>query len=314
MKNKRSNKNSKIKSFLFFLLLAIVFWGLTKLSRQYTSAAMAKIEYVHIPDGIEVDDNNPKVISFEMTANGFAFLMYKLTEPSLKIDIGSFYTEGDEKITIREEQLILLLTAGMKKNLSISALSKNELSITLSKIVSRTVPIIGNTNFTFKEGYGTRDSLKLQPDSIRVFGPSSIVNKINAINTKLISKADIEDDISITVPLVLPDNKKISLEANEVLLELKVTEFTQMQLAVPIEVVNVPSDLTVKIIPEVTQISFIISVDDFNTISATDFKLICDYSERDTSNNSMRPKLIRQPKYISKVEFLDRSIDFLIFK
>lgn len=314
MKNKRSNKNSKIKSFLFFLLLAIVFWGLTKLSRQYTSAAKARIDYVHIPDGIEVDDANPRVISFEMTANGFDFLMYKLTEPSLKIDIGSFYTEGDEKISIGKEQLLLLLTAGLKKNLSISAISKNELSITLSKIVSRKVPIIGNTNFTFKEGYGTRDSLQLQPDSIRVFGPSSIVNKINAINTKLISKVDIEDDISIIVPLVLPDNKKVSLEANEVLLELKVTEFTQMQLAVPIEVLNVPSDLTVKIIPEVTQISFIISVEDFNTISVTDFRLVCDYNERDASNNSMSPKLIRQPKYVSKVEFVDRSIDFLIFK
>ena len=314
MQNRRSNKNSKIKSFLFFLLLAILFWGLTKLSKQYTSAAKVQIEYTNIPEGIEVDDINPTMISFDLTANGFEFLMYKITEPRLLIDISSFYNQESDRITINREQLILLLTTTLKKNYSISNISRNQLTITLSKIVSKKVPVIAKTSFSFKDGYGTRDSLRLNPDSIRVSGPSSIINNIDAVFTKMISRSNIDQDISISVPLVKPENKKVSLQLNEVLVQLNVTEFSQMQLAVPVEVINVPTELTVKIIPEVVRISFIVSVEEFNKIKAADFKLICDYNERDISNNSMKPILVTKPKHISQVEFLDRSIDFLIFK
>jgi hypothetical protein len=314
MKIKKSNKNSKIKSFLFFLLLAIVFWGLTKLSRQYTSSTGVNIEYTHLPEGIVVADTTSKMLTFEMTANGYEFLMHKLSEPSLKIDVGSYYVEGDERITIRKEQLLQLLQGELKKNVSISSLSKNELLIILNKIISKKVPIIGKTNFSFKEGYGTLDSLHLKPDSIKISGPSSIVQKVNAVYTKLITKKNIDADINMSASLELPDNKKVTLAAKEINITLNVTEFSQMQLAVPIEVVNVPNNLTVKIIPEIVRISFIVSVDDFNLITAKDFKLVCDYSERNTSNNSMSPKLIRKPNQVRNVEFLDRSIDFLIFK
>jgi hypothetical protein len=314
MKNRRSNKNSKVKTFLFFLLLAILFWGLTKLSRDYTSSAKVQIEYTNIPEGIEVDENNPRLISFDLTANGYEFLMYKLAEPKLKIDVNSLYSEGTDKISIRKEQLHLLLATTLKKSYSISNISKNELEISLSKIVSKRVPVIGKTNFTYKEGYGTKDSLVVKPDSVKISGPSYLLKDIGAVFTKTISKTNIDQDISMLVPLLLPESKKVALDLNEVLVQLDVTEYSQMQLAVPVEIINVPSDLTVKIIPEIVRITFIISVDEFNLVAAKDFKIICDYNERNIANNSMKPKLVLKPKHIQKVEFLDKTIDFLIFK
>ena len=74
MKPVKNNKTSKVKSFFFFLLIAILFWGLTKLSRQYTASVDTSIMYTNIPSQMMLDDGNAESISFEITANGFEFL------------------------------------------------------------------------------------------------------------------------------------------------------------------------------------------------------------------------------------------------
>ena len=72
-------KNSKLKGIFFFLLLATVFWVLTKFSRQYTATAKATIHYLNIPEATQIKDDNLKKIDFNLTTSGFEFLYYRST-------------------------------------------------------------------------------------------------------------------------------------------------------------------------------------------------------------------------------------------
>ena len=144
MKSVKNNKASKIKSFFFFLLLAILFWGLTKLSKQYTANVETMIEYTNIPLQMMLDEGNVDRISFEISANGFEFLTYKLKVPILKIDVESFFDEKTGKASISKSNIIRLVSEQLEKGVAIKNVSVNELNVSLSSIISKKIPLIQN--------------------------------------------------------------------------------------------------------------------------------------------------------------------------
>ena len=129
MKPVKNNKTAKVKSFFFFLLIAILFWGLTKLSRQYTASVDSSILYTNIPPQMMLDDGNAESISFDITANGFEFLTYKLKVPILNIDVESFYDEETNKAVISKANVIQLVSKQLEKGVAIKNVSVNELIV-----------------------------------------------------------------------------------------------------------------------------------------------------------------------------------------
>jgi len=97
-------------------------------------------------------------------------------------------------------------------------------------------------------------------------------------------------------------------------LQIDIAEFTQKELVILIEVINVPEDVQIKILPEACDITFNVSVEDFNTISENNFKIVCDYAQRNEQENFMIPNIFRSPENVLNVEIKQRKIDFLIFK
>lgn len=314
MKPVKNNKTSKVKSFFFFLLIAILFWGLTKLSRQYTASVDTSIMYTNIPSQMMLDDGNAESISFEITANGFEFLTYKLKVPILKIDVESFYNEETNKAVISKANVIRLVSKQLEKGVAIKNVSANELIVKLNPIVSKKIPVLSQIKISYKNGFNGLDSLVVRPDSVFISGPEYALEEIDHIQTAPIDIKNAERDIEVAAALLLPTNGKVSVMPDTVTLEMKVTEFLQMQMTVPLEIINLPSDITIKLIPENVQVTFSISVNDFKEISATDFTIICDYSKRNSDENYFIPTLLKGPKNTRNIEILDKKIDFLIFK
>lgn len=314
MKSVKNNKASKIKSFFFFLLLAILFWGLTKLSKQYTANVETMIEYTNIPLQMMLDEGNVDRISFEISANGFEFLTYKLKVPILKIDVESFFDEKTGKASISKSNIIRLVSEQLEKGVAIKNVSVNELNVSLSSIISKKIPLIGQLDIAYRNGFNSVDSLIVSPDSVTISGPEQVIKDIDHIKTVPLKIKEADKDIQEVTPLLLPENGIISVDHKSATLQLKVKEFAQMEIKVPLEVINLPSDIKLKLIPENVRVSFSISIDDFKNTSVNDFIIICDYSKRISDGNYFIPLLLSGPKNARSIEIIDKKIDFLIFK
>ena len=97
-------------------------------------------------------------------------------------------------------------------------------------------------------------------------------------------------------------------------MSLKVAEFSQGKFTLPIEVINLPPDLDIKLVSPNVTVSYDVSVNDFSEISKDSFRVICDYSKRNKEENFMLPILEKMPPNIQNVVFEPKKIDFLIFK
>jgi len=108
--------------------------------------------------------------------------------------------------------------------------------------------------------------------------------------------------------------QKISFDPKEVTVSVEVSEFSQKEIVLPIEVINLPENIIIKLIPSVVTVVFNVSVEEFKEITENDFSLVCDYAKRNIEENFMIPDLIKSPSGIVNMEFDTKKIDYLIFK
>lgn len=310
----KNSKNVKVNRFLFFLLLATIFWVLTKFSREFTATMTAKINYENIPETAALSENNTQLITFDLAANGFEILFYKFKKPTVTVPVGKYYSKEKNGFKISKSELLRMVSSNFNRNLGIKNLSVEELNVHLDPIVLKKVRVIAKTAISFKNGFKPIDSIKVIPDSITISGPSGSLKKIKSIETELISFKDVEKNISETVKIISPGGEIVSIKPNKVKVELVVAEFSQGQFTFPVDVINLPPNVDIKMVPQSVTVTFDVSVNDFAAISKEEFRLVCDYSQRNKEENFMLPFLETKPKNIYNVVFEPKKIDFFIFK
>lgn len=310
----KNYKNSKLKWFLFFLFLATIFWILTKFSREFTSTMQAKINYENIPETTALSEKSIKNITFDLTANGFEILFYKFKKPTIDVQVSKYFSKGESSFIISKHELTRMVSSNFNRNLAIKNLSVEELNVYLDPIVLKKVKVIAKTNISFENGFKPVDSIKTIPDSVTIAGPSGSLKSINSIDTELLSLDKIEKSISETIEIASPNDEIVSIKPNKVEVQWTVAEFSQGNLTLPIEVINQPPNLEIKLVPNTVAISFDVSVHEFAKISEDNFRVVCDYSKKNDEENFMLPYLEKKPKNVINVVFEPKKIDFFVFK
>jgi len=296
------------------LLLAVTYWFLTKFSKDYTANSKADLVYLEIPENTILTEDYPKELDFQITASGFDILYTKFKNIKVEIALDKFYKNGAENITIPESELSKLISKELTSGITLKKVGRSSLVINLDGIVSKSVPVFSNVKIKFKDGFLALDSLIILPDSVRVSGPAAVLRDITSVETVLFSLENIENDIEEIVPLIKPPSKKINIEPTSVEVAMDVAEFSQKSVVLPVNVINLPKNINIKLIPANVTITFNVSVEEFNSLNENDFKLICDFSERNGEENFMIPKLTTKPNFIKNIEFETKKIDYLIFK
>jgi len=311
---KKKYKSSKIKSFLFFLLLAVLFWVLTKFSEETTSPISASLVYTNLPSSVSINPSTATDIRFDISANGFQFLSYNMNKPQIEIDVARYYSDGDTALTISGTELDKIISDYFGKDTRVSKLSINSLFVSLDVLVSKKVPVQLISEINYKEGYKLVGPLKIQPDSVLVSGPSSAIEAFSEVATELFVARDVSENIKKSLQLQYDKTLGVSLSETSVVVALNVEEFAQKRLMLPVAVINVPPDIKLKLIPESIEISFDVSVHQFNQISENDFRLVCDYASRSTSEAVLVPQLTEQPEGIYHIDWNTKKVEYLIFK
>lgn len=304
----------KIKLFLFFLLLASIFWVLTKFSREFTASMVAKINYLNMPETAALAQNNINELTYDLTANGFEILFYKFKKPSLDIDVSSYYPNNEDGFTVPRNKLVQNLSSNFNRYMEIKNLSVDGLKVNLDPIVLKKVRVRAQVDISFKEGFKPIDSVQIKPDSIMLSGPKGILEQINSVSTEVLSLKNVEKSISETVKIKSPSNEIVQIKPSGVTVKWPVAEFSQGKFILPVEVINLPPGLELKLVPERISVSFDIAVNDFTAVNAQNFRVICDYAQRNEKENFMLPTLAKMPAGAVNIVFEPKKVDFFIFK
>jgi len=307
-------KKGKFKMALFFLVVTCFIWFLSKFSKDFTATVEASIHYKNLPNNTVLASNNIETVSFDLTSSGFDFLSYKFKKPIITINVTEYFIEEKKTIQITNNELIKIITSELKSNIAVKNVSVNEINLTIDIIVSKEIPIKIVADITFQNGFKAVNKLLINPSSIIVSGPSEVIDSIEYLVTEIIKLELLNRAISGEIEIVNSNNLNISFSKKKVSYSIKVEEFTQKELLIPIKIENLPIGTSVKLIPEIISIVFDISVSKFNTITENDFTVICDYNKRNKEDNFMIPRLVKKPSLIQNILLQNTKIEYLIFK
>ena len=312
--NFKNYPKKKIKLFVFFLVVASVFWVLTKFSREFTASVVAKIDYRNLPETAALAKDNTNEIGFDLTANGFEIIYYKLKKPTLEVDVAKHYDSTENGFIISRNELVRQLSTKFNKYMDIRNLSVEGLHVRLDPIVLKKVQVWPEHDISFKEGFKPVDSIRIDPDSILISGPKGVLDEIFSVKTELIALNNVDRSISYIAKIASPSAEVVTINPDQIKVSWPVAEFSQGSFTLPVEVINLTPGVELKLVPERISVYFDISVADFANVSAENFRIICDYSKRNDSDNFMVPVLAKKPEGAVNIVFEPKKIDFFIFK
>lgn len=309
-----NTKKGKPKMFLLFLFVTTFIWFISKFSREFTSNLEAEIHYVNAPLGVIVSENNYDLVTFDFTTSGFYFLYYKINKPIIAIDLLKYTKEGISSFIISNSELKRIITSQLKNDILVNNVSIEKMEVFLDKLKTKKVKVSLLENIVFKNGFNSIGQYKISPDSILISGPTQYLDTLTEIKTELLELANVNENIAAIVNLNTSNDTSISFSQETVKLDIFVKEFTQKSLLVPVVVNNLPSNLSIRLVPENVTIRFDVTMEDYNKITAIDFLLMCDFDKKNDQENFMIPHLMKQPESIINLEIQENKINYLIFK
>lgn len=160
--------------------------------------------------------------------------------------------EGDE-FYVTASSLLNYANAIFGPDVSVDYFLKDTLFFRFPYENSKKVPVVPIYSFKYKDQYMPDGELRLDPDSVLVYGEPYLIENVDFVYTKPLRRYDISDGLSGMVDVEPVSGARVSV--GEVHYELDVKRYVEMSSTIAVTPVNVPSGKTVTTYPSVVHVS-----------------------------------------------------------
>lgn len=265
----KKNFHIVIIAFLF----SSVLWVSITLTEEYYSIFKVPLRVVNAPSGYTLASELPSEISLKLKGIG-----WRLTG----IGIGS---ENYFNVSARNDsgKIVANLYANLVENpwlssdITVIEISPDTFSFVVERIVNKKLKVIPDVDLAFKTGFGLASEVKVEPDSIVVFGPKSYIAQLQYISTKKVRlnaldnltkiKLSFEEDIFYT-----------NVAAVEATLDVQRIVDKEIE-NIKVEIIDVPEDREVVLLPNTINCLIKGGINVLGKLSASDFSVSVHYRD-----------------------------------
>lgn len=309
-----SIKSKRINVFLLFLALSFMFLLLTKLTKDYTKTITFSINPINPAENHVILKDKANKLDITLSTYGFKFLKYYLAKPTVTVDLKDL-TNKDKKYIWTNSKGISHINSQFSESVKILAVNPDSVVFRYDVNAIKKIPISLNSEVNFAPGYDILNEFIMSPDSIKIIGPQVLLDSINKIETELLSLDEINSNIDKRLNIILPDSSQNIIYSNKTInIKGKVEKFTEGIVEVPVDLTNIPKNMSVNYFPKTINVIYYTSLSNFNKINNSDFIVECDFNNLKEENTYLEPKLIKYPKNVKNIKLNPKHIEFIISK
>ncbi len=234
----------KIPLLIISIAFSVIIWGTISLSEEYYANVNVPLRVVGFPNGFSIGREIPENITIKLRGIG-----WKLFAVNIGKDVAyNISVKGDSGFIQIKLMDHLTDNRWMLSELDIIDIVPNSLSFSIERRVKKKLPIVADLNLDYKAGYGLAKQVVLEPDSIVVDGPQSVVSSLIEIKTKEIKLSSLDKLIIKNIGFIyLPGT---SYGKKFVTVNLDVQRIVDKQFDdIDVEVLDVPPDRDVILLP-----------------------------------------------------------------
>lgn len=297
------------------LLIATGLWFLNALGKNYSTSLSYSIKYTQPPENLFLKSPPPSKYELKVEAHGFTLLRNKLAlfSSPIVINLSSIREnsgENEKIITIQTQNLIGLFSEQISNEITITDINPKVMTLVFDSLASKRVPVRAHINTRFKPQFHLKGLITLDPESLKVSGPASVLDTIRFLKTEFTQFNEIDASIEKQLKITHPDNVRVSEET--VKIRVPVEKFTEKEFKIPVQVKNQPAEAQIKLFPAEVQASFSVGLSEYENITPTDFEVFVDYSQADYNTETLDVKIGSKPPFIQMLRISPGSVEFLI--
>jgi len=228
--------------------LATLFWFAVVTENFYEYAVDIPIVAVNVPPGKIIADDLPVNARVRFEGKGRALLSLLFSRDArVVLDLSNVRRRQAFAL---QRQMVHSPRGGIELT-PLHILYPDTVWVRLASSLEKPVRVSAAVQITTVAGYTVVYPLRLEPDSITVFGPEEIAQTIDSVKTEYKEFFDIQQNIS--APLLLqpfPESQHVELSADRVQFHADVQKLIEVTLQeIPVQVQNAPKNLRVTPVP-----------------------------------------------------------------
>ena len=306
------SKNSReFLIFLFFVLVSFSFWVLQMLDDVYQTDITMQVRLKNQPKEVVMTSELPSTIQAQVEDRGTVLLNYLLGRSfyPLVFDFKDYEDMGTS-VTLSHAEVVKKISNQLNTSTKLLAIRPDTLGYIYSKGDAKKVPVAINGLVTAGREFYISD-IKLEPDSVMVYAPQSVLNSIHTAYTTPISLKGVTDTISRQVTLQQVKGAKFVPSTNQ--LSVCVDMYSEKKVEVPITGIGFPKGKFLRTFPAKVQVFFQVGLKNFSSVSADNFTIEVSYDDVMKSETDQIPvKLKNSPDHVGHVRIVPSAVDFLI--
>lgn len=307
MKDKKS-----ILTFLVFLAISTVLWLMVKLSETYTTQVVFRLKIEDVPADKWIA-NDEQTAKLSMTADGFTTLHYRLireprrvvglslAEVPYRFEEGTTYSFSSLYVTERIAEFLEISAADLTMN-------DDKVYFSMEPLMSKVVSIEPRFDIRPQRQYGVYGIPILDPPTVTVYGPAELIDSLRSVKTMKITKLNVNEGFTETVPLDLLDGRLHS-NTSAVSAKVHVEKFTETEVKVPI---RSPKSIQMRFFPEAMTVKCLVAIKDYTSINIDDFKVEIDTAQLQVLQPLLDVRLKSWPQYVQVLSTSPDKVEYLI--
>lgn len=304
----------RVQLFSVFLLIAAAIWLLNALSKNYTDVIEYPLVYTDFPENKVFVGEMPRHLDLQINAHGYALLRYKMFKKPVPISfkVSAFnMNRGPNSASafILTRYLRDQIAMQLPAELQLLEIKPDTLFFQFADKVTKMVKIKPNFDYSVEKQFTIKDDIMLTPDSVEVTGPDLILDTMKYVYTDRYVLGELNRNYTDRVRL----KKEADLEysTSRVNCSIELERYTELQVSVPIEVLNLPDSIMLQTFPSSIKLNCRVGLSKYDRIETYPFRAVVDYNKIADGVMALNVNIQNLPSYLLGYEFNPKTVEFL---
>lgn len=247
-----------ITNFAASLLLALGIWLLYNLSLSYSATLSTDVYAVTNLPGYYTKSAEAVTVEARCRASGYDMLRSKRKKRhkviTINLDPELFSPLGEGQFSLPSTVLSAHIGELFGNEARLESFTSPSYTFKFLEENCRTVPVVPVSSVSFKSQHMQKGLIKLEPDSVTVYGEPSFLENVDRIYTSRLSLSSLSSTKRGVLKLEKP--RSVRLSVPEVRYTLEVVRFVELRRSIPVTVRNAPPGKELNVYPAASDVLF----------------------------------------------------------
>ena len=311
----------RLHIFVLCLICSALFWLFTKLSQENQSDFQHYVIVQDFPEGQTGVNQSDSLVSYTLETSGLRLITerYFTHKDTLFFKAENLPTiQRKEQLThyITEEDLSNTLREKYGDVAQLAQVKTDTIFIEAVPAVTKILPVYIHKDISYQKRFGLYGEIAVEPDSIAVTGPKTILDTLEVVRTVHWHQMNIRSTVRKTLDLDLP-SVLLQAEESKVRLHLPVEEFTEASITLPIAI-DCPLPLEegqLRLFPSNVELTYLVALRDYRLVNENMFEvsITCPQADVDVSER-LYVRLDKYPAFVEVLNIRPSSVDYVILE